>query len=432
MKELQSDCFFPNIFNKKFKNTKYYRYLGQEKSRKNPTNLPSVERQFFNACKLLTLNSEGFIGKKVYIPELLFSRFFTDTHSFHFDIGFRDVVKVNDKRNLNKFAKKFIMSPFFLINNRCSKNSSPYNLIGLMEEIKQIYLYATKSKRIQLENNYSNNVILGSPALFITYDKKENHSFGKANEIILDSGIKILHNFISIDNNLVDVWYIGVDKQTSHDQELRNLRIYLSKLHSYKETTRIIINHICNYGSESLDMHKVMFFLELMLDKINKKFYYGFDSNDFWELIFNIDNKYNNVTWIEFKDCIKAIIEELKMSKNNEYKQIINNSSFINSPVTNGSDNEVLEISENLDQLIKDFDSIFSSIINKGQLTEEQTILISNQIDTFKDYVLNAKAEKSFSEKLLDNIKKSFKFTLANSESIKQLVDIGIKISSLI
>ena len=223
------DCIFPNTFEKNMLNPIYYRFLGEEKNRYSPNQLPMAERQFFNAHKTLYIDNMAFIGNGIYHPQLLFSRLFEEAQSFHFDIGIRETLKNSIyRRDLDIFIKDFLNSKFFCINNRYDNTEMKYNLIELSAQIKQIYLYATKRKGAKHHINYSSQIVLGYPALFITYDKNEVHSFGNAKEIKINKSIKVRYNLISLNHSFLGVWFIGKNDISKYNQELRNLRIYLS------------------------------------------------------------------------------------------------------------------------------------------------------------------------------------------------------------
>ena len=436
-KDTKEDCFFPNMFDRNIGKSTYYRFLGSEHVGKKTNNgIPNLDRQFFDSTKLLSLSKDKFIGKEYYEPTLLFSRFFTDKYSFHFDIGIREHYSFENKRNLDMFLREFILSPFFKI-NRFNNNNSLYTLIGLTKEIQQIYLYATKSKTTPTEINHIHQIKIGNPALFVVYDNSQTHYFDKLEEIKLNNGITIYHNLLTIKNTFVDVWYIGRNEALKKSAELRNLRIFLSKLHSYKESTRLILNYLDYHSYKNIDMHKVVAFLEKILEKIKKEKDHGFNNRDFWPMALKIDNVYNYANWKELIDSIEARIEEIKVNKATEFHQTINDSSFVNSPVVSYSKDVNINITNNnfseFNDLIDEFNTIAAKIIESNdQITKEQSTIILGQIDTFRDYLNNDKVDKGFSNKLLENIKNAFQFVISNSTSLQQLMDVGAKIVSLI
>lgn len=433
-------CFFPNTFDKNYERALYYRFLGMERNRFSPNGLPLSERRFFNSTKVLYYQRENFQGNACYYPKLLFSRFFEDAQCFHFDIGLREIIKNNFSRhNLNQFAKDFLCSPFFSINNRYEQEDKAYNLIELAQKIKEIYLYATASKKSNNYKKYSRKVVLGYPALFIVYDKREVHSFGMAKEVQLKNGIKARHELVSVKNNFVDVWYIGKDNLSKYNQDLRNLRIYLSKLHSYKESTRIILNYLDKSKEDDLNSHKVGTFLSYMLKRMNRKQYYGYDNADFWKVAFYVDDVYNHVSWDEFRGKIEAKLEEIEMSseKNYENVQIIKDSNFHYSPVVGPSATAQISISsgdqDDLRKLIQEFDGLVDKLISSNyQIIEEQRSVLKGQTDVFREYITSKSPERGFAGRLLDNIKNALCFGVVNSEGIQRLLEVGEKITNLL
>lgn len=319
------DCFFPNKFDTDFDKSLYYRFLGQQRNRNNSNDLPLFERQFFDSKRLLSLEPDNFKGGYIYCPQLLFSRFFEEQQCFHFDIGIRQANKTSaSPNNLNLFSKDFLESPIFHINKRFKPENKVYNLIGLEKELREIYLYATASKRIQSDEKYTSQIILGFPALFIIYDQEERHSFGNAKQMILENGLVIHHELTSIRNVFVDVWYIGKKSSMKQDQDLRNIRIYLSKLHSYKESTRLIINYLTKKGSDNIDRGKITTFLEGISTKIDKEKYYSYSNNKFWDMAFCIDNQFNYASWDEIKNLIYGMLRNYEINQDYYFKEPVN------------------------------------------------------------------------------------------------------------
>lgn len=435
------DCFFPNTFDKRFDRALYYRFLGQEKNRFSPNGLPLSERRFFDSRKILRLSRQDVQGDDSYFPKLIFSRFFEDTQCFHFDIGLREMIKEREHpHNLNQFAKNFMQTPLFCINDHYEREDKSYNLLGLAQKVKEIYLYATTSKRAEQHNGYSPQVVLGAPALFITYDKRESHSFGNAEEVQLENGIKARHELVSVKNHFVDVWYIGKDRLSKHDQDLRNLRIYLSKLHSYKESTRIILDYMDKNGEYGLDIQKTGAFLSLMLKQMCREQYYGYRNDDFWEAAFYVDHEYNHVSWDSFKRRIEAKLEAISMSAGGvTIKDSIVNTGFMKDTqaILHKGDGELnLSVGascEPLEQCVQQFDAVINEVTESSrQLTEEQKKLIKDNAEAYETYVRGKAPDKSFADRLFENVKNMLTFAVVNSEGIQRLTEIGKKIIDLL
>ncbi len=420
-------CFFPNIFTNNLEKSKYYRFLGESKNRYNANELPISERSFFCSRKIIQLGAYKFNGDGLYIPKLLFSRFFTDTHSFHFDIGIREALKNNiSRQDFNRFVKEFLASPLFCINKKFQPVGTFYDLPGLAEEIKQVYLYDTTSKRKVPKENYLHQVVLGHPAVFIIYDKMEVHTFGNAREINLQNGIKVRYDLIPVKNTVVDVWYIGKDGLPKHNQDLRNLRIYLSKLNSYKESTRIVLEHLEKNGNRNIDVHKVSTFLNHMLIQMSRDKYYGYDNNNFWETVFYISNQYDHETWNNFTFRIRAKLKEIEMtaSKNNYVQQNIYGGHFENSTIIGQNVNE--ETRGDLEKRIQEFEQMALALIRENsQLTDEQQNFLKSQMENFEEHIKSEKPQHDKALKLLNNIKVAFQFVIINSEGIQRLMEMG-------
>ena len=439
--EVYEGSFFPNTFDRNFERALYYRFLGEEKNRFSPNGLPMSERRYFDSKKILYLRDYKFKGDACYFPQLLFARFFEDTHCFHFDIGLRETLKNSiNRHNLNVFAKDLLGSPFFGINRRYEQKDKLYNLIELIKKIKEIYLYATASKKYEIHKEYSRKIVMGYPALFIIYDKREFHSFGMAQEVQLSNGIKVRHELVSSSNIFADVWYVGKDELSKYNQELRNLRIYLSKLHSYKESTRIILDYLDKDRDENLNYHKVGTFFNYMLNQMNRKQYYGYDNDDFWKIAFYVDNKYNHVSWDEFRGRIEAKLKEIEMSAGNQFGdvQIISGNEIHNSPIvgassTNATINVSVGSQDKLREFIQEFDRLADELkSSNSQLAEEQKIILNDQAEVFKEYVTSESPNKKIANKLLLNLQRAISFGVLNSDGIQRLYEMGLNIVNLL
>ncbi len=433
-KDKYNDCFFPNTFNKVTYKPIYYRFFGEEKNRYSPNQLPISERQFFNAHRAIHINSQAFVGDGFYHPILLFSRLFEEAQFFHFDIGIRETFKNNfNRRDFNHFINEFLKSPFFEVNGKYDTTNKQYTFIELVEQIKQMYLYATKSKQVEERNNNFSQIVLGYPALFVTYDKNEIHSFGNAKEVKINNGIKVRYNMIPINHTFVSVWFIGKNDISKYNQELRNLRIYLSKLHVYKEATRLILDNLkYNIGNE-LDMHKVITFFEYILSLIEREKYYGYNNTDFWKIVFDIDNIYNNVNWNEYRYYINAKIQEVSTMSSKNNTIIVKNSTIKGSIVNDSTNIQINSEKQNkIEESINNFDNILNELLNNSQLTNQQMESLNDQINNFKEYIKNDSSQKGFASKLLNSIKNTFNCMIANSDGIQKLMAAGESIINLL
>ena len=434
------NCFFPNMFDRHYEKATYYRFLGSERNRFNPNGLPATERTYFDSRKLIYVDSSSKMMPYHYFPRVLFARFFVEKQCFHFDIGLRESIEFWDpqRKNISKFAKDLLQNPFLGINDRFDQGEGIYSILGLEKPLKKIYLYATSSKKAEHIKDYSSRLLFGYPALFIVYDKNEQHFFGKAETFNVNRNIKIRHELLSLKNIFADAWYIGKEGISRYDQDLRNLRIYLSKLHSYKESTRIILNYLDKYGFENFDKQKVKEFLKLMQFQMNRENFYSYNNRDFRQLAFYIDEHYNHVTWDEFKFRIQAKMEELERSIMSTYNfNSADNSKQIN--VVN-SPGAIVGLSENPEkirnQCIQKFNIMFEELLNQNKaLLEEERSTLENQKEDFLEYTQSTSAESKEAKKRLailkNTLSKISSFVLSNPEKIEKLINIGEKILDL-
>lgn len=433
LKEDLDGCFFPNTFNGHYDKARYYRFLGSEKNRFGPNGLPMSERTFFNSRSIL-YNKKKYTDYSSYLLQLLFARFFTENYSFHFDIGIR--IKTEPEHSLDQFAKRLLEYPFLGINDKCRKKHKAYSILGVSEEIKKIYIYATSSKRTNIEKNYSPYIILGAPELIIIYDKREQHFFASAKKLHLDNGIIVRHDLLSLNNTFADVWYIGKESLTKYNQDLRNLRIYLSKVHVYKEATHIMLNYLDTHGNKEVDLHKIGTFFNYMLARMERQTYYGYNNKDFWELAFNIDNEYNYASWQEFNMRIKAKLGELEMSNSKKYtvnnSQTFTDNVIVDSTVVTQSRNVFISKTNSefiIKEALREFSTAVDDLIKQNpQLSEEQEATLRGQADMFMQCAQSIPQQKTHIRDLWKNVKKVFCLILSNAEGIERVMNLGEKV----
>lgn len=434
-----SDCIFPNTFVKNMDHEIYYRFLGKEKLRYSPINLPDSERQYFDSSNVIHLERDMFAGNEPYQPRLVFSRLFEENQSFHFDIGIREIAQNQlSRKDLDRFIKQFMVSPIFRITKRYDKNGDWYNFTELMEQIKKIYLYATKCKKVSDKvqdepAEHSHDVILGYPALFVTYNKDEIHTFGNAQKYILASGIEIWHDLIPVKNIWVNVWFIGKNDLAKYNQELRNLRIYLSKLHSYKESLRIILDRLKRRNELSRD--RLLFAFEHILSNINREKYYGNNNKDFWNLVFEVDNTYNNVSWTGYIKQIDAYIKVFKGGTMNiNYGIYVNGNNGDGSPLICNAQDVNVSIAQRseMQEYMRYFDAKYEELLRDNQLTNEQIKQLQDSFDNFKDYMTEKAPRKGIASVLLENVKSILGDMISNPERVAQLILFGQKMVDLL
>lgn len=453
LKRQNSNYFFPNTFNRHYEKATYYRFLGSEKNRYNPNELPVKERTYFDSRKLLYIadyivDKHGRILQDGYIPQLLFARFFEEKQSFHFDIGLRELNSGfgrNIRKDISSFAKRILQTPFLGINDRYEVGEKKYSILGLEEALSDIYLYATSSKKTDKKDNDKSKIVFGYPALFVIYDRNEQHLFGKAKVFHVSDHIEVRHELVSVGHTFADVWYIGKESLHKHEQDLRYLRIYLSKLHSYKESTRIILNYSEFYGIDDIDINKFESFLKSMQKMLNRKHYYSFENKSFEDLAFYLDESYNEITWKDFKERIEIELEGISMSKRNGENNIFQPINATNVLTIAGSKNiRIGDISQcgtsekSLKRYIQEFENQkqeLDKIINGNpNLTTDEKSSISAATTDFLDSVKGECPEKSKVKEKYENLKKVLtkiiSYIALNPDNANKLLSLGEKISN--
>lgn len=446
IKNQNANCFFPNTFNRHYEKATYYRFLGSEKNRYNPNELPVKERTYFDSRKLLYIADK--YGKKSqygYVPQLLFARFFGEKQSFHFDIGLRELNGDfgTDRRDIRKFAEYILQTPFLGINDRYDAKEKKYSILGLEKALRDIYLYATSSKKVDKVDLDKIRIVFGNPALFIIYDRKEQHIFGKAKAFHVSDHIEVKHELVSVGYTFIDVWYIGKESIRKHDQDLRNLRIYLSKLHSCKESTRIILDYSDWYERDNIDIYKFESYLRQMQKLLNRKRYYSFQNKNFEDLAFYLDETNNEITWKDFRKRIELKLEGVSMSKKNGESEnslhinVGHGVVFSNTHNLNIGDINIYGTSkESINEYIKEFDELkneFDKILNSyPNLTMNEKAEISTVSADSLDCVRSNDPERSKIKEKYENLKnvlgKMLSSIAFNHDKIEKLLDLGEKI----
>lgn len=436
-------CIFPNTFERKANRKIYYRYLGAEKLRAFPGELPTPERKYFDSSRILSLNGASSFADKPYYPRLLFSRLFEDAQFFHFDIGLREnSYEKICRKDLSRFILEFMNAPLFKIRKKFDRTESLYSFLELTEQIRQIYLYATNDVRKNgtgrvTDKELSRKVITGNPALFITYNKDEIHTFGRARKITLPNGIEIWHDLITMDNILLNVWFIGKNDLPKYNSELRNLRIYLSKLHSYKESVQIILDRLQYPNDFSRD--KLIHFFELISSYVHREKYYGYQNEDFWSLIFSVDDTFNHMTWGNYKRQIDAYLNAVKEKTMSINYGIVNTGSMNNTGniiMTTAADSNItLTVSppdNTIQEKIKAFDELTKELLANDQLTQSQIQRLEDNFDSFRDCVTAKNADKDTALKIFKRLKNALSETVGIASGIEKFIILGKSIINLL
>ena len=259
-------------------------------------------------------------------------------------------------------------------------------------------------------------------------------AFGNAKEVKINNGIKVRYDLISINNTFVSVWFIGQMDISKYNQELRNLRIYLSKLHAYKEATRVILDYLKYNPINVLDMHRVITYFKYILSLIDREVYYGYNNTDFWRIVFDVDNTYNNVSWNDYKQYMNAIIQGVaSMNPKNNIINITGDGNNIGAIVNDSTNVQVNSEKQNtMEENIKNFDDIFDELLKSSQLTKQQIESLNEQVNNFMEYIKTKSPEKGFASKLLSSLKTTFNCMINNSDSIQKLIVTGESIISFL
>ena len=224
---------------------------------------------------------------------------------------------------------------------------------------------------------------------------------------------------------------------------MRNLRIYLSKLHSCKESTRIILDYSDWYERDNIDIYKFESYLRQMQKLLNRKRYYSFQNKNFEDLAFYLDETNNEITWKDFRKRIELKLEGVSMSKKNGESEnslhinVGHGVVFSNTHNLNIGDINIYGTSkESINEYIKEFDELkneFDKILNSyPNLTMNEKAEISTVSADFLDCVRSNDPERSKIKEKYENLKnvlgKMLSSIAFNHDKIEKLLDLGEKI----
>lgn len=337
-KKYQKQIFLPNTFIGR-NGKHYYRYFGLIHPRRSCDGLLNSEKEFFESKKVISLKKEmDHKGLKI-----VFQRLFCDGIFYHFDLGLYisdDIIKQNYGCLIEKSITSILNRKDFCVSSKLNI-TNPICLNSLSDVVKKYYIYATTKIKYQkagkkLVRDRNDKIIVGNPATFIIADnifklKKGNnriipftHNETYQNEIIKKGEL-------IIGANRYDIWV--VDKHSSHNNDMRSLRVCLSKLHCYKEgiarilkfadNSRFIPNHF-DYDLLLTSLTKI---LTLLKDYQSENNPYHF-SEDIMVTAFKGVLSVDELTWKEYISSLDRYIDDMSKQRQFSSEQFKNNFSL--------------------------------------------------------------------------------------------------------
>lgn len=299
-----TDSFFPHRFPKPIDKSLYFRFLGSEKLRRSAEGLPKGERTYFASKAAVTLLPGAPLRDGV------FTRLYADELSLHFDAGFHG----SYTGAWDSFLREFLETPRLKVTSRFLDKEHVFAPYSFFDELLRIYQYATRSKKAEGDSPrpIHAGIIPGMPAVMISYRPADFEPPPETVWLNLPPGLRAGCCLFNWKEHPIAVYLIERGLFGWDRDEVRRLRICISKIHAYKETLRLLLDHIDRGGVERLDQGMLSRNLNKLLKLTQKRQYYGLDNQDFWGLAYSIDRTLHGGQWIELADRAEETLTYLR------------------------------------------------------------------------------------------------------------------------
>ncbi len=333
-------------------NNEFIRSFGLIQERKNPGK-EIQEKIFASAKKSFSFdpsNSFVFSKNKRFVPKVFYRRLFTDGKNSRIDVGIKNALHTNySSSDIDEIIRALYSLDVFI--PRHNKSKTLYKKIKLKElgkSVSALYLNSTTSLPKENSPKLKKDWIVSGSTMVLCQIKDEERvkfDFGDYINIEIDNlselGIELYYKKMSgiYSNYNVPVWLIAEGKNAKPDK-VRNLRIYLMKLHEERECFRQILNHFHNEIFESEDFGSTKklsdYIKNYVYESLLKKSKYGYSNRLINEIVHLIDKNINDS---EIDSLLKKFgtvnLEKIKEELDNAMK---NNTITINGNVGNVGD----------------------------------------------------------------------------------------------
>lgn len=427
-----SGNFFPQQFRRQTTQNRYFRFLGSEKLRRYAEDFPRGEQTYFDSKTSVTFLPVAPLKKGV------FKRLYADDLSLHYDIGLYG----SHWGKCNSFIRRLMETPRLKVTSRFEPEECVFSPYAFFDELLQIYQYATTSKKAaNVPSTLSQaGIVPGTPAVIVNYHSPELKPPSKAKWLEFPSGLRAGCSLFDLNNHPIAVYLIEHDhiengRFISKSDEVRRLRICISKIHTYKETLRLLLEFIEREQFDNIRPKLLSFYLKKLLDLAKKERYYGFDNQDFWGLAYSIDEALHRAQWIELLDRAKVISDSLDQEMLKEAKTV-NKITYENHGgvmVAASKDvsigNIVIEGPQpELDGAVQTFSEEAERLLANLEANGKEVSDLKEQIKVFCD---SAK-EKAPKKDVCNVLFKGIKAALVNASSVETLFNLGKKILELL
>lgn len=237
-------------------------------------------------------------------------------------------------------------------------------------------------------------------------------------------GLRVGCGLFNLHEHPIAIWYIEHNRFSSKSDEVRRLRICISKIHVYKETLRLLLELMERGQLDNVKANLLRNAFDHLLSIVKKDRYYGFHNQDFWGLAYSIDEELHRGQWIGLVDRVKREVKALDNAKN-----ITNNGIIVVDSEKTVIDHVFIGKRENeLDDAIYEFSKEAECFLKKLEANGTEITELKKQIEVFCENVQENKPKKSVCNALLSGIKA----TLANASSAEALFNLSTKIMELL
>nr|WP_325212323.1 hypothetical protein [uncultured Oscillibacter sp.] len=313
------NSFFPPQFTpQRITQNRYFRFLGEEKLRRAPESLPEKERTYFDSRTAISF----LPAPQAPLQKGVFKRLYTDVFSLHYDIGlygFYDGLLFPYSGEYDSVARELMEAPRLKVTKRFEHGEQEFSLYTFFDELLRIYQYATTSKKagpVQLAPGRA-GILPGTPALIFSYGPLEFIPPKKVKWLLPSlPNLKVGCSLLNLHNHPIAVYYICHCFSHSKSDEVRRLRICISKIHACKETLRLLLTYIEQDQPGGVKLRPTLLYLKKFLSLAGREQYYGFDNQNFWDLAYSIDEALHREQWSELIDRVRGIVDLLEQEQN--------------------------------------------------------------------------------------------------------------------
>lgn len=426
--------FFPQSFPRQTEQRRYFRFLGAEKLRRSFEEFPQGEQRFFYSRTMIRFLPA--IGEP--LPTGVFSRLYADGLSLHYDIGlYGRSVPDWDWR----FIQDLMNKPRLRITSRFEPKGRVFSFYKFFNELLRLYQYATTSKKAAAPppKPVQAGIAPGIPAVILT-SRDSPAAVSGIQWRHLQRGLEVGCGQYSLHDHPIAIWYIRHNGFSSKSDEVRRLRICITKIHAYKETVRLLLEFMERDLPNGVNFDILYKELKRLLRLMEKEQYYGFDNRDFWGLAYSIDERFHGEQWIELSDRVRAALDQLDWKKEelkgmgtvikNYGNQIYlgdNPENVTLSSIVEGSPTTVINTAEIQNPDVQDFLAEAQRLLEKAAAGKEIEEL-REQIKAFCDSASEQKPNKHICKALFQGIKATMAAIISNADGLEKLFSLGKKI----